>query len=432
MVEEISLKSEKLYWLDLFFVFLLHIYPVFALSINKSASILFFVTALIATVILVRDRELYEHKRFSRETWLVIIMFASLPFAVFVAQLLRLHIVARNFDAPIRLLLAIPILLVIYRKKLPATDYFVRMIPATLLVLLIQVSLWPDPKWGGRVTTYFVDPLTFGSTTLLLGTLSLVAIPTLKTKRILSILVYFLTFVVGVYLSALSGSRTGWLALPFVLLAWGWWRFTVYSRLKWLVRGMLFILIFIGVAGGYALLPNVKNRCDTAILEVREYSWNRMNDFTSVGARISFYRMAAELVIDNPLRGYADEEIKEVIYKESFRRFSTKEASDAVVFAGFHNEFLTNSVRSGVWGVFATFALYCLPLWVIGRRLYSLDESVRSFAMIALGYVVFFVVSGFTTEILNLKYVTSLHAMMMAVLYGSLLWNETTPVRHDV
>ena len=45
-------------------------------------------------------------------------------------------------------------------------------------------------------------------------------------------------------------------------------------------------------------------------------------------------------------------------------------------------------------------------------------------ALVGAAYLCFIVISGMTTEVFNLKYTTSLHAMMMASIYGTLLWNR--------
>ena len=410
--------------LDGLFVVLLHIYPVFALAVRKWVAISEYATVVIAVLILLRDFRRREKPVFyPSSVWLFVGMFAGLPVAVLVGQLFRMEFAIRNFDSPIRFLIVIPVFLVIYRQRIDALGYFIRMLPLTLGILLVEVLLWPDLKWGGRLTTYFVDPLTFGSITLLLGSLAAVSIGLISRKKSVDLLLRVLTFFVGVGLSVASGSRTGWAALPLVILIWGWVE-TAGHRFQNKIRGIVLVAIVIAVALIYNWVPTVHTRVGEAVNDLRGYSWNSVNGCTSVGYRISFYRMATALVLDQPLSGYADSEMKTVLYKDSFRRFSTKETSDFIVSAGFHSEFYTNAVRSGVWGGLATVALCFVPLALIVNVMRSGDSRKRHLALVGATYLCFIVISGLTTEVFNLKYTTSFHALMMASIYGTLLWNR--------
>lgn len=405
-------------------VLLLHLYPVLALAIRKWVAVFEYTAVIVAILILIQDiRRSETLAPYTARTWWFAGMFAGLPLAIFAGQLFRMDFVVRNYDSPIRFLIVIPVFLVIYRHRIPALRYFVRMVPLTLFILFFEVLLWPDMKWGGRLTTYFVDPLTFGCLALLLGTLSLVSIGMLSSHEWPERMIRGIAFFVGAGLSVASGSRTGWAALPLVLLMWGWIE-TAGHRFQNRIRGVVLVAIVIAVASIYTWVPTVHTRVGDAIHEIRGYSWNRVNGSTSVGYRLSFYRMATALVLDQPLTGYADSEMKTVLYKDSFRSFSTKETSDFIVTCGFHSELFTNAVRAGVWGLLATVMLAIVPFCLLVDIIRKGDIQKKRLALVGAAYLCFIIVSGLTTEVFNLKYTTSFHALMMASIYGTLLWNR--------
>ena len=410
--------------LDGLLVLLLHLYPVLALAVRKWVAAGEYAAVFIALLMLVRDARRTESlPPYPRVIWWFVGMFAGLPLAVLIGQLFRLEWIPRNFDSPIRFLIVIPVFLVIYRHRIPALTYLVRMLPVTLFILLLEVLIWPDMKWGGRVTTYFVDPLTFGSLALLLGTLSMVSLVMVSEKQPVTRLLRISAFFVGAGLSVASGSRTGWVALPFVALLWGWVE-TSGHRFQNRIRFVVAAMILVAVASIYSWVPTVHTRVNDAVHDISGYSWCKVNGETSVGYRISFYRMATALILARPLSGYADAEMKTVLYTDSFRAFSTKETSDFIVSCGFHSELFTNAVRSGIWGLSATVGLCLIPLSVMVALIRSGNPRKRRMALVGAAYLCFIVISGMTTEVFNLKYTTSLHAMMMASIYGTLLWNR--------
>jgi len=86
---------------------------------------------------------------------------------------------------------------------------------------------------------------------------------------------------------------------------------------------------------------------------------------------------------------------------------------------------MTNAVRSGIWGVIATLAVFLVP-FVLFCKAFRSTSSVRSAnALLGLTFVVCQLVSGLSTEVLNLKFTASFYAILIACLCGSSI------IRHE-
>lgn len=409
------------------------IFPVFILSIKGWISALLLITCLISLYILGTERKTYKK---SSETlisnpaevfWLAVIL--AMPFiAIGLGQTFRHELILRDYDGPMRLALAIPILIAIVKTKFPldVLNCLVRFsIPATLFVTLFSVLVFPDEKWGpGRLTTYFVDPLSFGSLCLAMALITLASM-NLFGKDPLGLRIWKLCAILaGIYLSIRSGSRTGWLGLPVVLLIIFFYQIPRNTNFH-----LLRSTIFVALSGcllviSYNFIPVVHERVNLAFSNLMIYNWTGMNADTSVGMRISFIRMAWFYFLNSPLGGWGDQGFKSLINAPEISIFASENARIFAYKAGFHNEIATNMVRSGIWGLFSSIAIFAVPAVFFIKYIRTGSEKQRAFALIGICYVSATFVSGMTTEVLNLKFTASFYALLLVVIMGSILHLE--------
>lgn len=343
--------------------------------------------------------------------------------AAVIGQILRQQMYAPNFDAPLRLAMGIPIFLAIDRgwlsrshKKPISLIWVETIIPLTLIWTLFFRINWPT-YWGVDLTTYFVDPLTFGSYCLLFSMLSIIGLSfswnTMQTGgRLLS----FSAAICGVFLALTSGSRTGWLNLPIFLLLWTAYflkpRLGGKTTLK-ITAIALLVIAFLVWKDSYLL-----TKFSLAWTEIKNYSWNSMNEDTSVGMRISFYRMGYYYFSLRPIVGWGDLGWMEMmnspnlaIYASEFARLSPKH--------GFHNEIITSAIRSGVFGLASASCFYFVFIFHSAREFISGDNSLgKTISFASLIFMTHLLVAGMTTEITNLVFLGSFIGLTLAVLFG--------------
>lgn len=404
--------------------------PLFLLTVGGWIGAMLFICAGLALIALAVGYRRGLPLAAEQKTWLwaMAITFTLPVVAVLLGQLFRHEIVGRYYDSPLRFLLSAPIMIVLARQRFDVLRPMLRMLPPALLIALIVVTLYPDAGWGGkahtqanysRISTYFIDPITFGSLCLALGLCCLLSIDLYRRDAWGTRLVKGAGFLIGFYLSVISGSRTGWLALPLVLLAW------VQVKMVGYRLAMLLVLsCFLG--GSYYLSDTLQQRLHLAVQEVLSYRWDAVNPVSSVGDRLSFLRMAIFLFEQNPLGGFGDKGFEAWINHPELNRYALVKTQQFALRSGFHNEIATNMVRSGIWGLLASLTLFLAPLAFFLAKLRSASAQVVNIALLGLGYLLCTLVSAMTTEVFNLKFTASFHALMFACLISSVLVHSTS------
>ncbi len=399
--------------------------PMGILTIKHWMDGLFILSSLISIVILISRKSLTDHANLLdivRQPWVLAICLAmTAPFlAVLISQAIRQEFELSNFDSPLRFLLAIPIiiaLLATHKNHVLKLNY---IFPCALLFTFVTMPLLPHSGWSvaqpGRMTSYFVDPLTFGRISLELALIGLF-IPLASAddnqyRRLLIALVRICALMCGLILSIHSGSRTGWLAVPFITLLAVLYFYRV-SRAK----GILLSLIVMGALGYASMHMNttMSRRFELALQEFKAYQWNAMNQDASVPMRISFARIGIDLFELKPIAGWGDHGFKDEINDEKMKVYSSEFTRHYVLTAGFHNELITNMVRSGVWGMLSTLLIFLMPLFYFSRQWAQRKEDI--YALCGICFIVFEVASSLSTEVTNLKFTAAYYAYNIVLLF---------------
>lgn len=401
--------------------------PLFLLTIAGWISAILFITAALSIYILVHDHlkgsRLIPEYVSSRWTGLLMIALALPITAIFLGQFCRHSFAWPNYDSPSRLLISIVILLAVLHRRIDMGQLLEYSIPAAILLTFGIVFLHPSvvsTTWqADRMTTKFSDPLIFGSINFMFALLCLVSADFKKDSWLISAY-KLLGFTLGIYLSVRSGSRTGWAALPFVLLLWVQFR---AFRYKWLASAFAIGVVIVCSLAMYHYIPVIHERIHLAISEVEFYNWNGLNKDTSLGMRISFWRMALFLFGQNPLGGWGDTGFASMINAPEISRFASLFTREFPLHAGFHNEIMTNMVRSGVWGLISSIAIFLIPAAFFIKPLFSdaIPGRTRKLALLASCIIICEFISGMSTEVLNLKYTASFYTLMVSSMAGALL-----------
>lgn len=359
----------------------------------------------------------------------MIAMLFSPMAAIAISQTLRADGVLREYDSPVRLLLAVPIFLAVSRDWVKSSRRSLTIlwiqyaIPLALVAMLISALTLPSQVWGNRLATYFSDPLTFGSYSLLFALTSLYGLFLYlqsQHKKSLIVVLGIVGFVIGLFLSVSSGSRTGWLSFP-IISVWLGFRYLL-PRLGVAITGILLVLgsTTLIVLMGYLFPPFVEHFIQ-GIHELWTYKMNEMNPDQSVMMRISFYRFAWGYFIQHPLTGWGTYGWESAMNSPDFQIFASEFTRKFTV-AGFHNELMTEMVRSGVWGLISRLLLFIVPLGV-AYRLRAAHETLspQIYFFICL-LMVHQLCMSLTTEITGLIYRTSFLALLLAVSLGELVY----------
>lgn len=177
----------------------------------------------------------------------------------------------------------------------------------------------------------------------------------------------------GILASALSGTRGGWLALPFTLLV----LWLTFVRHWPRYRRRTALLGVVTVTGLLYVIPQtgVEQRIDLAVSEARDYA--RGDARGSVGTRLEMYRGAWQLIRARPLRGYGHDGYQPAMGVLAEPGDVTRAAAQH---PHAHNDLLDAWVRRGLPGLLAVVALLLVPMRFFAARLASPSPDVRAAA----------------------------------------------------
>jgi O-antigen ligase len=403
--------------------------PLFVLTMRGWANGILYLAALLSLVVLAGGKlpraRLDPQERFWARA--VVIACVAPVAATLFAAVLRGELSLPQFDAPLRSALAIPIFLVVLRSGWPVGRVMQWVLPIALALVLAQLLVvGQDPRWSGeRVNTRAVDPLVFGYCCLAFSLMCLVSIAPQEwragARARWGILLRLAGVLLGLYLSVRSGSRSGWMAVPIVFGVWLHHHWGRGHRLA--SAGAIAAALLLPIAL-YFLVPAVAVRVQDAVKDVVEYPWNGvLVNETSLGYRITYLRIAADLFAMHPWAGAGDTSRFPPLPLDALSYAHPRTVASAFS-SSFHNQVVTNAVRSGVGGILATLLLLGVPLVVCARGLRRATPATSKDAMMGTAFCTCLVVSSLSTEVVDLKAASAFYAAMIAAYCGAVLGRQ--------
>jgi O-antigen ligase len=351
-----------------------------------------------------------------RPSQLIILTLASPFLAILFGQLLRNDININAYDGPLRFLLAGLIFLYLKHKQIDFLKAFQYIAPISLLIAVGAIFYYPETSayWGGRYASYFVDPLTFGGYALVIGFTCLFLLDIKKDALLLSIL-KLLGFASGLFLSLGSGSRSGWIAIPFVLALWV---FINRKNKKLVINASLILISALLIT--LLLNENLQQRVLSIFQEIYAWFTNQANkEEGSGGMRLTMWRMSWVLFLESPLYGYGDPVgYKHLLDQPLVTSFAGPNALGAITL-GPHHEIFGQMLRSGIFGLIAGLLLFFAPMAVFIQQLRRNFQNLA--AQVGLAFVLGLFICSLSIEVFNLKYTTSFYALMLVCLCAQAL-----------
>ncbi|OED98878.1 O-antigen ligase family protein [Vibrio breoganii] len=198
-----------------------------------------------------------------------------------------------------------------------------------------------------------VNAIPFASyITLLIGfSIALISYSKLKWQKAW----LFVSVAVGLGALVITESRGPLLALCCTLVALGLYTLLL-GKLNYKLVGLGTVLVSIVLI---ASLPYLQPRYDKTVSEVNQII--KGNDQTSIGLRLSVYKIGLNMIAEKPVLGYG----KDVLADKWDQMHKNKEITwreKAVLGWNFHNNFIEKGVASGLLGIATMFLWLGLPL----------------------------------------------------------------------
>ncbi|WP_050463525.1 O-antigen ligase family protein [Herbaspirillum autotrophicum] len=298
--------------------------------------------------------------------------------------------IIKEYDLPLRFLLAIPALLVL-RVYPPTPRYFW----AGLAIGGILAGLFTG--WQnlfvlhGRANGY-TNAIQYGNISFIIGMLCLAGLGWAKEQSRANVWVLFLIVgaVMGMLGSMFTGSRGSWVGLPVCLyLLYRCYGGTISKR--YLV-GIISALVVICAVIYMIPRTDVKARVQLAFAEAQDYAKTRNAD-SSIGTRMEMWRAGALAAQERPLLGWgkAGFVVRETELINEGKVSPLMKDNNHV-----YNEWLDAIVKRGVPGLLVLLALYLVPLYLFAGYLRRGSAAQRPYALCGLMLIVCYIGFGFS------------------------------------
>lgn len=339
--------------------------------------------------------------------------------------LIRKDLHPTSLDSPIRFLLAIPVFIFLRKLRINLTQALLICITLGLLLTLVDQIFFPSktPWSTNRMSSYFADPLAFGYIALSFSLMALTSLVHAKRQSYGHTLLTVAAICAGVYMNIMTASRTGWLAVPLVII------FLFYLKRKQLNPRTTSIAVGLVVAAAvvaYGISENVRSRVSATANDIVSYSFEGIAPDTSVGMRITFLRMALDMIVEHPLTGYGDTQTKKPEVPAVVKMYASQDAIDFAMASGFHNEIVTSTVQYGLPAGLSALLLFLVPLAIYWKQLKNPHEGSQFAAALGIAFTLTYFVSSLSTEVFGLKYTTSLYALVTAILCAAATRTESS------
>lgn len=321
----------------------------------------------------------------------------------------------RSLDLPSRYLLTVPILLVLLRCPPDVRWVWAAMIAGSVSAAVVagwDLYVLNLPRATGQT-----GGIQFGNLGLMMGIFCLAgAIHAYRRQGYKFCSMLVLGAVAGLYVSIASGSRGGWVTLPFVGIV-----FAVAYTARHNVRRMVVATIMLIGAGFVALttVPAIESRYEQAIADIEQYK--NGDPYTSLGLRLAMYKAMAVIIPQKPLLGWSQPGYESEL-KRQVESGAVPEA--ALGLANTHNTYLEVWVHQGLIGLAALLALLGSAFAYFARRLRAACASVQTAAVCGTSLVVAYGIASFTQIMLGRNNTTLFFLIALA-----LFWAMARPVQ---
>jgi O-antigen ligase len=407
--------------LNQFLLTVLALLPMGLFTVRGWAGGVLYLSCMLSIVLILRESR-NNLQALPNGLWpkLIMMMLASPLVAVMLSSALRGEWIWANFDSFSRFFIAAPIFFALYQNRILVIKQWQYFIPLGLIATLFGAMFLPgyygdsNSFDSGRLAIYFTDPLTLGYLSLTLGALSLFSINIFSKDSWWVVLLKIIGGLIGFYISLRTQSRTGWLAIPLILIL----LMLLYgpkNKLLSLLFGLVVTIVVLGTA--YMASSTVQQRMHQAIIDIHDYKFDEPNPETSLGERISFVRIGYHYFKLSPIYGWGLNGFRAHSNDPEIVRFASE--STRATSALFHSEIVTNAVVHGVIGLTSILGIFILPVVLCIRQwLRGVNPKLCAFGLV---YLLCEFVSSLSTEIFSLKFAVSFHAIFVACLAAQLL-----------
>lgn len=390
--------------------------PAFVLTVHHGAGISAISIFLLSLFVLIAhypiDITLNKKERF------FIISLLLLPIVIAFDIILR-DLNLRYLDNYLRFVLVIPIFFAIREINVNLMPLIIGILIGSIgagIFSLYEIYYLNNLRLMDYVTLGYMLKINFGNISLLLGMMCLAGlfvaqdIPCKKKFYIITLL----AFILGMTGSMLSGSRGGWVAIPFFISL-----FLKYfpKKMVYKIIGVIIFMVLMGLT--YYKSDYVQSRIDFAYKDTSTYYTSAPEaahtPMGSIDSRLEMWKVAGIIFTEHPLFGIGSGQVTQVL-KE---KIDSGEIKKIKLYDHVHNEPLQILVTTGIVGLSAYLILYAGISYYFYRSLISSSlNKVRYLSFLGIMTTGAYFIFGLTNYTFGHHVMTVFFAVMIAVFAG--------------
>lgn len=397
---------------------LLVVYGVMFFTFDRMLNLLPIVL-LLASFVFIARQGITELQRMSKEECL---LYTAL-FLYFLSFLLSFFIHAERFyllEQPAKFMFFSLIIFLLARISF-RIEFFWAMIALASISNAFYALGVGRVNFEGRLTTdIFEHPLYYGNVSLLFAFVSLAGTIwaqglQAKAKWIWSVIL-ITGFISGLMISVLSGTRGGWVAIPFALFFVLYHFAKLYKKQCLLYSGTVAFVLLMTLFILFFDTP-FQQRIWLTINSLQSY-FLEDNPNTSIGLRFEMWQVGWRLFIENPLFGFG-----EVNYVPELQRLINEGivTSELIHYKHLHNQYIQALAFHGVIGFVALILVMGVLLRFFSKRLFAGNLEVKSLAVAGAVSVFLYLDFFLSITMLHLNQSTMPFLILVALMVGKLL-----------
>jgi len=383
-----------------FVITLLLLFPVLINSVKILGNLILLILVFLGAYVAITERKnpfkIQELKVF---TWLTVGYFLTMLLSILISDGFNAEF--HHLGRKAHFLLAPLIALAVYQVHFPIRNLLLSIKTGLIIigiVVMVQFLL------GSTRPSGMINANIFGDIAVAMLFLSVVQVFNEKPREQI---ITFIAVLAGITAIFLSGSRGSWLS--FIILSIVFITLIYKPFLASNKKRQLFIVLFFSVLFGFiGTQTDAGNKITDAIVNIQ--SWDGGDQtYTSSGIRMEMWKSSLEAAKESPWFGYG--------YRNSnieVSKYVDSHSETVAAFTHLHNEYLTNLLAGGVFGLLSMLALIFVPMIIFYKKLKN--KEVYHYALMGVllctGYATF----GFTHIAFGEEHINAVYILMLAYL----------------
>ncbi|HED32626.1 MAG TPA: O-antigen ligase family protein [Gammaproteobacteria bacterium] len=408
------LREQKLSFSAVFISLALIIYPATVLLIPKLNGLIFALFSLSGLFLLVKYR--YKSTQSTRGE-LLFYLSVSVFFIAALIITLNAGFVYKVLGKYIHILLVIPVYIYLRHVGIKQAFLWYGLVMGSMMA--VSIAVYDVQELSLDRAKGLTHPILFGDLALVMGSMAVAGFGWFRQRGQLLALLSVLALMCGVFASVLSGSRGGWVAVPFLIFVFFWYIKSHFSlKLKLVTTVMVFSIL-----GGLYAIPQTKvsHHIDRTIESMQQYSDSEIKSrkrTTSVGTRFEMWQAAWKIYLDNPVLGVGWGHYEETAQKQVDQGLRNRSAASH---DHPHSQYFSALANGGTVGFIALMMLYLVPAWLFVKYIRQGETAdIRRLALAGLVLIVAYMAFGLSEPMLFRSRSVNFFAFYLAVFMAAI------------